>query len=205
MKRTIVIALAIIVIVAGGIYLIRRSNGGGSSITAPSAGTSTDLNANAGASVIIKPQSGATPQAIAAIARYVYDQTYADPKRGFSFGYPASFSVMDVPGSGNDAILVQDIADKIGLQIVVTPFPGGDIDITPAVVQANIPDAKVVDPQEVTLASGRQGLEFASDNAAFAGDSEELWFVEGGNLYQVSAYAEFKPFLEGLFATWKFK
>lgn len=157
-------------------------------------------------SVSTSSPSAATPDAVAAIASYQYTQTYVDPTYGFSFQYPDGFTVTTVPSSGEgqgDTILVESEDKKVGIQMILSPY-GSDVDITAALVQADIPNMKVSDPQTVEIGMSRRGLAFRSDNPAFGGQSREVWFVFEGTLYQISTYAAYDEFLKGLFGTWKF-
>jgi len=101
------------------------------------------------------------------------------------------------------------------VQIVISPY-GPDTDITEAMIHSDIPELKISDAQELLIGEGRKGLAFMSDNPAFCaspepcvkegnGKSREVWFVFGGNLYQISTYAEQDEFLKRLFGTWQFK
>ena len=149
--------------------------------------------------------SGATAEAIAEIKSYQYTETHAQPAYNFSFKYPKEFMVSEVPdANGGDAILVQNTATNIGVQILVTPFEGQDINVTEAVIRGDIPDMQMSEAQEILIGDTRKGLAFVSDNESFGGKSREVWFVYGGNLYQISTYYELDGFLKGLFGTWEF-
>ena len=63
---------------------------------------------------------------------------------------------------------------------------------------------KVIDDQILEIGNNYKGVAFRSDNAAFDGDSREVWFVFKGNLFQISTYARLDPLLKAMFATWKF-
>ena len=154
-------------------------------------------------------ESGVGPEEIGKIAAYKYTETYNDPGGRFSFKYPAGFSVTEIPAATSEAFAIVNAATHVGAQIVVTPWKGDDIDMTPAVVASEIPDLQVNDPRQVTVigatpttptAPARRGLAFTSDSPAFAGRSYEIWFVYGSNLYQLSSYAELRPFVDDVFA-----
>lgn len=161
--------------------------------------------------------SGATAEALADIRSYEYTQTYVNSAFGFSFRHPQGFTVTAAPGTGADgeaALLVESGDKKVGIQIVISPY-GADVDITAALIRADLPNVQIDNPQAVEIGSHRLGLAFMSDNPAFCappepcaegggGRSREVWFVFKGNLYQISTYAEFDEFLKGLFDTWQF-
>lgn len=207
MKKNIITSAVILTVFAGGIYLIYRQVAGSlagipaDGINATDSATDTPPNA---ASETAPLKSGAAPQAIAEIAGYQYTEKYANSSYGFSFKHPQDFAVSELPAEGGEVVLIQNTAKNIGVQILISPFDGGEIDITADFIKAEIPDLKISQPQEVLVSLGRKGLAFMSDNEAFGGASREVWFVFGGNLYQISTYAELDGFLQGLFGTWEF-
>jgi len=151
------------------------------------------------------------------ISAYQYTQEYSHPTYHFSFKYPEGLTVSTIPsaeGQG-ETVLVESADSKAGVQIVISPY-GPDTDITEAMIHSDIPELKISDAQELLIGEGRKGLAFMSDNPAFCaspepcvkegnGKSREVWFVFGGNLYQISTYAEQDEFLKRLFGTWQFK
>ena len=132
-------------------------------------------------------------------------ETYQNADYGFSFKYPKDFAVSEIAGDASEVVLVQNIAKNIGIQILITPNDESDSDITAEAIHEKIPDLKISEPQEVLVGENRKGLAFKSDNEAFGGASREVWFIFGGNVYQISAYAELDGFLRGLFGTWEFE
>jgi hypothetical protein len=166
--------------------------------TAPNSATAPDTSLPA-------QTSGATAQQIAEIPKYQYTQTYASKDYGFTFKYPKDFTTSEIPNDTGTAILVENIPQHIGAQIVISKFDGPDQDLTKADIAAQIPDLKITGEQEVLIGANRKGLAFMSDSPAFGGQSREVWFVYKGNLYQISTYAELDQFLKGLFGTWQFK
>lgn len=115
-------------------------------------------------------------------------KTYADPKGRFTFRYPESFTVgMFGEGEEGDVVLAQDAEKKRGLQIYVLLFdePGP---ITPKRIKRDLPDLAIEQPQNVVLKNGTSALAFLSMDSAF-GRSQEVWFIFGGYLYQLSAPA----------------
>jgi len=203
-----IITLAIFLLSAGGAYLIFGRGkadgkaGGAAKSPAPALTASPENPANEADSA--NSALWPAPEAIAEISNYQYTETYNQPIYGFSFKYPKAFAVSEISSNGSKVILVQNTLKNIGVQIVISPFDGADSDITEAFIKSELPDLKISEPREVLVGSGRKGLAFMSDNAAFGGKSREVWFVFNNNLYQISAYAELDGFLKGLFGTWKF-
>lgn len=192
--KKIIISIIILIVLAGGGYLIWDINIIDGSKKTESIGdetTTTKLKADSAA--------------LAKIAEYRYTEEYTNPSYNFSFKYPSGFTVSSLPNEGNEIIVVQNTAENIGMQIVISSFPSNDIDITPEYIKGQIPDLKVSESQEVLVGANRKGLAFLSDNVAFGGSSREVWFVWDGNLFQISTYAEMDDFLKDLFGTWQFK
>ena len=136
-------------------------------------------------------------------------QVYTNSKYGFSFNYPKDFSVSefsDGADSANlpqtDVILVKDAAGKSAAQISVSPFdePGP---ITKERILRDISDMPITGEKEISV-GGEKALSFASRDAS-SGETLEIWFVHGGNLYQISAFINFGDKLEEIIKTWKFK
>src|SRR3989338_3087621 len=136
-------------------------------------------------------------------AAYRYTETFTHPKLQFSFKYPESFIVTTMTnGDGSEVIILRDDKNN-AVQMLISDF-GEDVDITAETLRNNIPDMVIKDAQEVSIGDKRKGLAFGSDNAAFDGDSREVWFVFGGKLYQISAYMKHDDLLKGVFETWQF-
>lgn len=192
--KKILVSIIILIILAGGAYF-----GWNRSIVDGDKGSDlvTDKTAKTGLS--------AGPEALAKIAGYRYTEEYTNPDYDFSFKYPSGFTVSSLPNEGNEIIIVQNTAENIGIQIVISSFLGNDMDITAEYIRSQIPDLKISEAQEVLVGANRKGLAFLSDNEVFGGSSREVWFVWNGNLYQISTYAEMDGFLKGLFSTWQFK
>ena len=195
MKKTPSIIIVLILAIAGVFAYVNRASFWTASRSTPAIADTRALALDA------------RPDDIAAVSRYQYTRTYQNAMYHFSFKYPEDFSVSVIPADADrgNVILVQNIAKHIGMQILVTPFGGADMDMTAGVVQASIPGIKIEDAQPVLIGNDRTGLAFKSDNPAFGGSSREVWFVFRGNLYQISTYAELDPLMKGVFSTWQFQ
>lgn len=149
--------------------------------------------------------SEATPKILAEIKTYEYTQTYSDSTYRFSFKHPQGFTVTQLSGTGGDEtiLLIQSSDKKVGIQAVISPY-GEDVDITAALIRAQLPNIKIDDAQTVEVGASRLGVAFMSDSQAFGGKSREVWFVWNKNLYQISTYAEYDEFLKKMFSTWQF-
>jgi len=191
MKKFIIIVL-IIGVIAGGGYVLSNKKIGSS---AP--GTNA-------ASVWEKGVEGSPVSAETLTAGN--SKSFKDTARGFSFLYPKRLDATTFPdGNSGDIVLVQSPEKGEGFQILITPYGEGGSNLTAEMIQAEIPDLKISDAQELLLGESGKGVAFISDNDSFAGNSREVWFVYGGNLYQISTYARLDPLLQSVLGTWKFE
>lgn len=116
---------------------------------------------------------------------------YVHQTTGFSFSYPALFSVSSFGSTseeGGETILIQSSNEEKGLQVLITPFDE-DVALTEARIHDDIPDLTMSDVSTQTLGSRKktvQAVVFTSTNSLM-GKSREAWFVYKGLLYQISA------------------
>jgi hypothetical protein len=194
-KFTILIGIVFILIVVYGVAMdkvqIQPSDevGSGESSVAPTAEELKEIQQDKAAGV-------STTAAV----------RYQHPRLGFSFEKPAGYTVGSLRGDdGSETLIVQPAANttKQGFQIFINPLEA-PIEITPQLVQKELPGTTVVKPLSIEL-DGRKGMMFGSNNGAFDGKSYEIWFTDVSNVYQITSYAEFGPELQRIIGTWKFK
>ena len=151
---------------------------------------------------------------------------YKNAEFGFSFEKPEGYTVGEFDQDEGKMILVQmskmpldtkNTVSKgifdIGFQVLITPFDEPDEVITKARINKDIPDMKVENSKEISVAGKdtqgspmyTKGLEFQSNSSAFGGASAEIWFVHGANLYQLSGYRESLSVMESVIQSWKFE
>lgn len=135
-------------------------------------------------------------------------QPYQNSIYNFSLMMPADFAATESqdPSASSTTIVMQNTTGD-GVQILVSPFDedtGQSYTLTKERILQDVPDLSISGEQSVVVGANYTGLAFLSDNAAFGGDSREVWFVFRGELYQISTYARLDPLLKGIFATWKF-
>lgn len=177
MKKTHIVYIIILVVIAGSIWALvskKTLNFGGT----------------------------ATPNALIDPSGLYTNSTYR-----FTAKLPVGYSVREMSasatsGGGSDTILFENNSGD-GIQILVTPYTEAK-DITKEIIKKDIPDMKIMDEQVVEVGLNHKGLAFKSDNQSFDGDSREVWFVFRGNLYQISTYARLDSTLKSIFATWQF-
>lgn len=128
--------------------------------------------------------------------------TYTNEVFGFSVVFPDGYKTTELEDDLGKTILVKGEGEKHEFQIFIMPFDE-DGPISPERIREDIPEVIIEDPQNITL-SGTAALLFWGSNESL-GKTRELWFVHGGNLYQISSYAEFDAGLSKIMSTWKFK
>jgi hypothetical protein len=134
------------------------------------------------------------------------EHIYTSAKHHFSFKYPDAYTVRPIEGDDGDVVLIENETTHKGIQIAITLYSDPDTNITADRVRRDVPDLAIANPQPLNIGGGNSsGLAFESNNPAFGGASREVWFVFGGELYQISAYAEYDALLRAIFATWNFK
>jgi len=121
----------------------------------------------------------------------------------FFFGLSEGMTVSEVPDPGGLLVVVQD-GNNEGVQIFSTSFDEPESVFTEERVRRDIPDLKMDSLRKVDV-DGISALAFYSDNPAFNNDSYEVWFVKGGDLYQVSSARVQKEMVDTLISSWKFK
>jgi hypothetical protein len=137
------------------------------------------------------------------IQQYEYTENYENSKYHFSFKYPKEFKVTESHQEKSDVVTIQNTETGLGVQVVISSY-GADEDITKEKIHADIPDLTINSEQVIQIGTNRKGLAFLSDNPAFGGKSRDVWFIYGGNLYQISTYASQDALLKGVFSNWKF-
>lgn len=122
----------------------------------------------------------------------------------FSLSYPEGFRVTSQEGGDGSRLIVAENlsagSGQEGFQIFIIPFdePGP---ITPARIWEDV-NIEIENPQEGVIA-GIPALAFESIDENF-GPTFEVWFVEGGKLYQITTYRSFAERLVEILKTWEF-
>ncbi len=129
------------------------------------------------------------------------DQEYRHETYRFSFSYPGKLRLNNFADQGGEMILVQEPGSEIGFQVFILPFDEPEISI--ARIKRDLPNMKIESDQKVTLADGTSAITFLA-NEPGANQTREIWFVHGGNLYQISAFAKYDSWLASIMQTWSF-
>jgi hypothetical protein len=189
MNRSLLVPALLAVVVAGvGAWWLARTPGSGGE-----AGGGGDARSAA--------QAAPAPQAAGGT-------TYTDPQLRFSFAVPPGYRAhaLGADANGTESVIVEsDASSAGGLQISIAPFDEDLAVLTAARIMRDVPGIEIADATDVRIAPGITGLEFASDNPAYDGASEELWFVYRGALYQLSTYRSSAALLATIWSTWKWR
>lgn len=124
---------------------------------------------------------------------------YENEEYGFSFVLPEGFGAEELQG----AVVISNEAGD-GIQVVITPLQEDILHLTEERIRADLPSLEIRDPEVIEIGEGRTGLLFKSNNEAFEGASQEVWFVYESNLYQLNTYQRLSPLLEKIGETWSF-
>lgn len=189
--------VAIALTLAGGVLYWWQGRPAGSGAPSQADTVAAAREANAGG---LSPAATASAQDAAQTA---FANRYKDATYGFSFTYPDPLTVgaSDDPNSGAHTVLVQDTANHVGFQIVVSAWAGGAI--TQEKVLHDLPQIEAHDFKPISL-GGAQGVTFAAADENF-GDSLQAWLVHGSELYQISTYATQGVLLSKVLGTWQWQ
>jgi len=161
----------------------------------------SDLNAYIAYHVNPTSIAGALPTSTGPAQAPAGMKTYQSSLYGFSLFYPDDLTVTEDPGSDDTMVVAfDDSATHQGFQIYIAPDP--DPKITQQRFQADEPSGVMNDPVNITL-DGIPATEFGSTNTAM-GESEEIWFLYNGYLYEVTAPQTLASWLLQVMETWQF-
>lgn len=124
-------------------------------------------------------------------------EAYTNQKYGFSFSHPKEFSVSEFTESSVDVILVKDATSSGVFQISVSPFdePGP---VTKERILKDIPNMVITNDKIISV-GGEKALSFKSKDES--GETSEIWFIRGGNLYQITALPDFENKMDKILET----
>ncbi len=126
---------------------------------------------------------------------------YHNPAYHFSFFYPKDLMVHSFgEGGGASTITFEDISTSHGFQIFVLPYTETTIS-DERFIKDN--PAGVRDDLQEGVVDGVTAEFFLSKNAGM-GPTREIWFINKGYLYEVSAPLALDEWLLSIMTTWKF-
>lgn len=129
---------------------------------------------------------------------------YLHEERGFSFLFDGDLSITTLPDLDGEIILLRDSENGREFQIYATYFDE-EGPITVARIQQDLPDLMIEDPQAVKIGPQKQqdALIFIGEDETF-GRTREVWFVGGGQLFQVITKEGNDDLVGPILETWEF-
>jgi hypothetical protein len=121
---------------------------------------------------------------------------------GFTFQYPATFSITAFPDEGEgEVVLVQNADRTTGFQIFALPFDEKG-PLTQERIQRDVPGISMTDVAPISISGNDSGITFISKDGATP--NREVWFIYKGYLYQILTPIGAQKFLEEVLGTWRF-
>lgn len=144
-------------------------------------------------------------------------KTYTHPDFGFSFEYPDKFTLGNFPEEGGDMLVVQGADGKNGFQVFVSPYEE-ETQLSLEAIHAAAEGLTVTDAKEINIGQGKiRAFSFVlgtseenmddpvnQEDVSSADTTNEVWFVEAGNLYQITNYADFQSEMGKILESWRF-
>ncbi len=119
----------------------------------------------------------------------------------FSILYPKNLSVKEYGEGNTSTITFEDATSTKSFQIFVVPYQ--ESQISDERFKMDVPSGVMKEPIDVII-GGIRGTMFYSQNAVL-GETREVWFVNNGFLYEITAYADLDSWLAEILSTWQFR
>jgi hypothetical protein len=126
-------------------------------------------------------------------------ETYKNPYF-FSFQHASTTHIEEALNEQGGTIIVNGAQGNF--QVYLSPYDEDASTLTQERLLKDIPDLKIKDAKPYIVTDGVQGIAFISEDLN-AKETQEIWFVSKGFLYQTSALVESTAFLEETLETWK--
>lgn len=131
---------------------------------------------------------------------------YENVQYGFSFSYQSDFAVSEFPeDEGKMSLIIQNEETDQTVQIYITSYDDHDFVVSAERIRSDLPDLPFSNSADVAVGGKAKGVAFFSENEAFGGDTAEVWFADGENFYQATAYGKDAKLLEEIVKSWKFQ
>ena len=126
---------------------------------------------------------------------------YHNPFYGISILYPDTFSVSEYPEPVTKLTTVfEDPASDFTFQVHVLPY--GDAQITETRLKLDIPSGIMRNPLDI-MVGGVRATMFESEDASL-GATREVWFLNGGFLYEITTPIAHDAALSEIMRSWEF-
>jgi len=115
--------------------------------------------------------------------------------------YPDELAAEEYQEQGRAlTVTFQNSDNSEAFEVYVTRYSGTQI--TPAEFEADEPSGVMQQPTDVTIGGVRATMFYG--NNPIMGDTREVWFINGGYLYEVATYKSLDTWLAGTMQSWKF-
>jgi len=126
---------------------------------------------------------------------------YRNQAYGFSLRYPSALAVNEITeGGGAMTITFQSIATGQGIQIFIVPYVHQEVSTDR--FARDVPSGVFRNPRNVVVC-GVGGTSFESQDSIL-GDTQEVWFIHAGYLFEATTLAPLKDFQEQILSTCSF-
>ena len=145
-------------------------------------------------------------QSVSALSSFAPLQTkkYENNQYGFSFSYPAGFTASEFPeDEGRMSLILKNAATGQIVQIYLASHHDPYFTVSAGRIKRDIPDLRFLNSVDAVVGDKAKGVAFFSENEAFGGPTAEVWFADGRNFYQATAYRKDVKILEEIIKSWK--
>jgi hypothetical protein len=130
-------------------------------------------------------------------------KTFSHPGYGFSFEYPVDWNATSFAENDGETVLVQKPDQAQGIQIYISMFDEPQTNLSRERILQDIPDIKITNDRQITIAGNINVLSFESENESDQ-KTQEVWFVHNSFLYQIAAMEGSGEVLDKIINTFKF-
>jgi len=192
-QKNIIIISAVALVIIGAFAVAVFFGGGSSESDAPGSSIQpTDVRPTR------SNMEGAVPETKSVTEGW---RSYENKAYNFALLYPQELSVREYKEQGGAmSATFENPATREGFQIYVTPY--GAMEVTKERFRLDAPSGVMEEPTDV-LIDGVPGTIFWSKNSIM-GDTREVWFINGGFLYEVVTYKQLDEWLGTIMQTWQF-
>jgi len=201
-KKTFVIVAIVVIIIVAGIFIFLNNK---KPVTNPETEFNSENNPANEPTFTIAPSEEDSA-----------NNFYTDSQYKFSFQYPKDFTATKFSDQEDTStILVQyreqseqvstninKYPDNSGFQIFIALFDESG-PITKERVLQDLPDLTIKNAEQRVLKNGAPALIFFSEEASL-GETREIWFINNGYLYQITATKEIDSLVAAILETWRF-
>lgn len=129
--------------------------------------------------------------------------SYTHPLFGFTFSLNEKFNTGTFPEGEGEMLMVKLTGEQAQqTQIYITKF-GEPGPVSAQRISKDLPDMVVEQPVDISV-NGEPAVAFVS-RLASGQKTREVWFVRGGNLYQISAPQESEKMVSDMLSSWRWE